>query len=200
MDSLPSTNQNPQNSLFTVSQAAEFLNVSAKTLRRWESKGVLVPLRTTGGQRRYQKSTLEQFKTKKQLTQVFAREHPINSDSQKPTAPKPAKLIFNPHTVYTFAFIVLLFALPLLVFFSPLGLILSQRISQLASNKDLKQAPETALQEQDKELAPAPASPASELDSKDWQVEGVVKAKGFCIEDICLNKEQLKKILESLEK
>jgi putative resolvase len=38
---------------FTVSEAAELLGVSAKTLRRWDEEGKLKPRRTEGNQRRY---------------------------------------------------------------------------------------------------------------------------------------------------
>lgn len=44
--------------LLTIQKAAHFLGVSTKTLRRWESAGKLVPIRTIGNQRRY---TLEQL-------------------------------------------------------------------------------------------------------------------------------------------
>ncbi len=44
--------QNEANFL-TIAQAAEFLKVSPDTLRRWEDKGIVTPLRTKGGSRRY---------------------------------------------------------------------------------------------------------------------------------------------------
>ena len=40
--------------LLTTKQAAEYLNVSADTLRKWNKSNKLVPLTTTGGHRRYQ--------------------------------------------------------------------------------------------------------------------------------------------------
>jgi len=35
--------------LLTVQEAASFLGVSTKTLRRWDKAKLLVPLRTVGG-------------------------------------------------------------------------------------------------------------------------------------------------------
>ncbi len=51
------------NNLLSIQQAANFLKVSAKTLRRWEAKGILVPQRTPGNQRRYTQEQIENFKT-----------------------------------------------------------------------------------------------------------------------------------------
>ena len=44
---------------FKISQAADFLGVSTKTLRRWDAAGHLTPQRTTGGQRYYTRTQLE---------------------------------------------------------------------------------------------------------------------------------------------
>ena len=41
------------NKLYSVKQAAGILNVSIKTLHRWEEKGILIPQRSPGNQRRY---------------------------------------------------------------------------------------------------------------------------------------------------
>lgn len=48
--------------LATIHDAAKILNVSTKTLRRWESRGVLVPVRTSGGHRRYEVSKIQELK------------------------------------------------------------------------------------------------------------------------------------------
>ncbi|PIS14646.1 hypothetical protein COT64_01605, partial [Candidatus Shapirobacteria bacterium CG09_land_8_20_14_0_10_39_12] len=48
--------------LFTIQQAADFLGVSTKTLRRWDKSGRLLPQRTAGNQRRYQQNLLDEFK------------------------------------------------------------------------------------------------------------------------------------------
>lgn len=37
----------------SITRAARFLEVSPDTLRRWEAKGIVTPLRTEGGSRRY---------------------------------------------------------------------------------------------------------------------------------------------------
>ena len=47
--------------LLTISEAAEFLGVSIDTLRRWDSKGKLKALRSSGGHRYYSKDQLENF-------------------------------------------------------------------------------------------------------------------------------------------
>lgn len=45
----------PRSRRFTIQQLSEKLNVPKPTLRFWEKEldGIIVPLRTTGGQRRY---------------------------------------------------------------------------------------------------------------------------------------------------
>ncbi len=47
------------NSRLTIQEAAKILKVSTKTLRRWEAQGLIVPERTPGNQRRYNKYQLE---------------------------------------------------------------------------------------------------------------------------------------------
>ncbi len=51
----------PQNSNLTIQEAADFLGVSAKTLRRWEQQSLLTPARTIGNQRRYTQEQLLSF-------------------------------------------------------------------------------------------------------------------------------------------
>jgi len=45
-----------------IGVAAKILGVCTKTLRRWETRGIIIPHRTAGKHRRYHKGTLEQFK------------------------------------------------------------------------------------------------------------------------------------------
>ncbi|MFA5933599.1 MAG: MerR family transcriptional regulator, partial [Microgenomates group bacterium] len=52
-----------------ISQAAKILKVSLETLRRWEKRGVLVPLRSPGGTRYYDINELNRLK--KQATGKF---------------------------------------------------------------------------------------------------------------------------------
>ncbi|MCD6442079.1 helix-turn-helix domain-containing protein [bacterium] len=47
--------------LLTISKAAKFLGVSIDTLRRWDSKGKLKAIRSSGGHRYYSKEQLESF-------------------------------------------------------------------------------------------------------------------------------------------
>ncbi|MEK7559377.1 MAG: MerR family DNA-binding transcriptional regulator [Patescibacteria group bacterium] len=53
------------NNFLTIQQAASLLGVSTKTLRRWEAKGILIPQRTAGNQRRYTNSQIENYLSKK---------------------------------------------------------------------------------------------------------------------------------------
>ena len=46
---------------FNVSEAAEFLGVSAASLRKWSDQGIVPVYRTPGGQRRFAQEDLEQF-------------------------------------------------------------------------------------------------------------------------------------------
>src|SRR3989344_3933495 len=48
--------------LFSIQKAASILGVSTKTLRRWEEKGILIPHRTPGNQRRYAPEQIDNFK------------------------------------------------------------------------------------------------------------------------------------------
>src|SRR3989344_634241 len=48
--------------LLNINEAAKILRVSAKTLRRWEIKGILKPQRTSGGHRRYLPGEIYAFK------------------------------------------------------------------------------------------------------------------------------------------
>lgn len=47
--------------LLTIKKAAEFLGVSIDTLRRWDSKGKLKAVKSSGGHRYYSKELLENF-------------------------------------------------------------------------------------------------------------------------------------------
>ena len=44
-----------------VSEAADFLGVSAASLRKWSDQGLVPVYRTPGGQRRYSPHDLEEF-------------------------------------------------------------------------------------------------------------------------------------------
>jgi excisionase family DNA binding protein len=46
---------------FNVSEAADFLGVSAASLRKWSDDGLVPVYRTPGGQRRFSAGDLEQF-------------------------------------------------------------------------------------------------------------------------------------------
>ena len=73
----------------TMRQAASYLNVAQDTLRRWDTAGKLIPLKTSGGHRRYKKSQLDQyigitdeepFESKEEICATYAR---VSSNEQK---------------------------------------------------------------------------------------------------------------------
>lgn len=70
--------------LLKVGEAAEFLGVAKSTLRRWETEGKLIPIRTAGNQRRYEKESLIKFrsanKPSKKYTIAYAR---VSTSDQK---------------------------------------------------------------------------------------------------------------------
>jgi excisionase family DNA binding protein len=45
--------------IFSISEAAEYLGVSALTLRKWEAQAKIRAFRTPGGHRRFRKSDLD---------------------------------------------------------------------------------------------------------------------------------------------
>jgi excisionase family DNA binding protein len=47
--------------LLNVGQAAEYLGVSAASLRKWSNDGLVPTYRTPGGQRRYSRGDLDVF-------------------------------------------------------------------------------------------------------------------------------------------
>ena len=67
---------------YSISQAADHLEVSLSTLRRWEACGKLVPERTAGGQRRYSASQLmtQQTPYLQRKTVAYSR---VSSHDQK---------------------------------------------------------------------------------------------------------------------
>jgi len=70
--------------LLSIGAAADALGVSTNTLRRWEAKGRLVPMRTEGGQRRYDLAALKPGMTHRapapRKTIAYAR---VSSHDQK---------------------------------------------------------------------------------------------------------------------
>jgi excisionase family DNA binding protein len=50
-----------QERLLTLDEAAVTLNVSKKTLRRWDESGKLIPVRTPGGHRKYREEDIKAF-------------------------------------------------------------------------------------------------------------------------------------------
>jgi DNA-binding transcriptional MerR regulator len=75
-----------------ITEAAEYLRVSASTLRRWEKKGFLVPERTPTGIRRYTKQQLDSVMQSPQEqvhTNPIQNYAPVSIDSE-PKSPTPS--------------------------------------------------------------------------------------------------------------
>lgn len=66
--------------LLTVTEAAQLLGVSTKTIRRWENEGKIKAIRTEGGHRRFEVSSLLGNKHDASLTVAYAR---VSSSDQK---------------------------------------------------------------------------------------------------------------------
>lgn len=76
------------NNLLNIKEASEYLNVHPDTLRRWDKEGKLVPVKTDGGHRRYQKETLDEFigihqKEVKEVVLPVATYSRVSSHEQK---------------------------------------------------------------------------------------------------------------------
>lgn len=75
--------------LLTIKETAEYLNVSQDTLRKWDRSGKLKSLKTAGGHRRYDVSTLNEFiglgkgKEKPKQPEVCATYARVSSHEQK---------------------------------------------------------------------------------------------------------------------
>jgi DNA-binding transcriptional MerR regulator len=72
--------------LVTIGEAARELGVSTKTLRRYEERGLLKPIRTMGGQRRYYLSSLQEV-----LASAEDEEADVVPTSVKASAPQPPR-------------------------------------------------------------------------------------------------------------
>ena len=92
------TNQNTPKFL-TIDQASAYLKISSKTLRRWEDKGVITPLRTAGGHRRYTLEQIKEFRVKSNRKKIISAMIAEYIDSPvkytpEPVAPKlPGKIV-----------------------------------------------------------------------------------------------------------
>ena len=61
--------------LLNVGQAAEYLGVSAASLRKWSNDGLVATYRTPGGQRRYARDDLDRFIDS--MRETGAGDHPV---------------------------------------------------------------------------------------------------------------------------
>jgi excisionase family DNA binding protein len=55
------TSTNATAKLLNVGEAADYLGVSAASLRKWSNDGLVATYRTPGGQRRYSRDDLDTF-------------------------------------------------------------------------------------------------------------------------------------------
>lgn len=73
--------------LLTIQQAAEYLNVHPDTLRKWDKADKLKPVVTTGGHRRYQQETLDEYigilTNKSEVKDIVATYSRVSSHEQK---------------------------------------------------------------------------------------------------------------------
>lgn len=66
--------------MVSITEAAELLGITPKTLRQWEKAGKITAFRTEGGHRRYQVTDLLGGRTEKAMTIAYAR---VSSQDQK---------------------------------------------------------------------------------------------------------------------
>ncbi len=74
--------------LVTIGEAARALGVSPRTLRRYEEHGLLKPIRTMGGQRRYYLSALRELL--RDAEEPTPNDIDVTSDSSEPAARGPS--------------------------------------------------------------------------------------------------------------
>lgn len=89
---------NKQTKTYSIQEAATLLKVSTKTLRRWESRGLIIPVRTEGGHRRYSLKEIEQFKNKgkrKEYLKKTVMSAPVPFE-HKPSFTAPSVIINEP--------------------------------------------------------------------------------------------------------
>lgn len=61
--------------LLNVGQAAEYVGVSAASLRKWSNEGLVTVYRTPGGQRRYSRDDLDHFMSS--MRETSASDHAV---------------------------------------------------------------------------------------------------------------------------
>jgi hypothetical protein len=103
---MDNNNQVPTDSEYLgITEAADYLRVSASTLRRWEKKGFLVPERTPTGIRRYTKKQLddviqtpayEKPAVSAQAPSEFNNEQEVSDYAQPPQTPVQPTYVVDP--------------------------------------------------------------------------------------------------------
>lgn len=66
--------------LLSIGEAADYLGVSIDTLRRWEKRGRVIPLRSPGGHRYYTADELDKLFNKKYIRDETIKEASIETD------------------------------------------------------------------------------------------------------------------------
>jgi len=64
--------------MLSISQAASQIGVAPGTLRRWEKKGIIKPMRTPGNYRRYDLPSIHSILKKADQNTVFQKKNIIN--------------------------------------------------------------------------------------------------------------------------
>lgn len=81
--------------MYNVHQAAEFLGVAPSTLRRWEDEGKLIPIRTEGNHRRYEKSQLVSMKMKRNNEKYTIAYCRVSTSDQKDDLKRQIETVSN---------------------------------------------------------------------------------------------------------
>ena len=95
-----STKSENKNQL-TVEKAAEALDVSTKTLRRWETQGTLTPKRTSGGHRRYSLGQIKDFKKRSYQARASRENLQASPKTAFPTSQAQLPLDFDTFRSYS---------------------------------------------------------------------------------------------------
>src|SRR3989344_1415535 len=84
--------------LLSVQEAASLLKVNSQTLRRWDSSGILVPLRTEGNQRRYTRKQIREFSLDRRSHKALSKAQPV---SDTPHSIQPQTELYQPAHIAT---------------------------------------------------------------------------------------------------
>src|SRR4030042_5950853 len=78
-----SNSESSAKNLLTIGEASDYLGVSIDTLRRWEVRGRIIPLRSPGGHRYYTREDLDRLFNKKYVRDEFSKKKVEESFNQE---------------------------------------------------------------------------------------------------------------------